>query len=262
MAKKLEKKGVPAYMVTLGDMWSLMLTFFIMLFAMSQVDATKFKQVEGSIKTTFGFKQSDLDFGPPPGVSVLKDPTASASSGTDISFFEPANNSIIDPQLASLKIMACERQMKKDANDVSVSKKNGALIRRILADEIKAGLFRIVEDGKEVSLLFAAEKAFDENRSMYSSMRKGLIKLGVAFASTNGSILVRSYMPKSANGKATYKDGTRLAGEIGEMLVASERLSFDRIEVESMSNARAPASVKAYPESLTQPFFEVSVFKD
>lgn len=37
------KKGAPAYMNTYGDMMTLLLTFFILLFSMSSVDAAKFK---------------------------------------------------------------------------------------------------------------------------------------------------------------------------------------------------------------------------
>lgn len=46
MKKKAEdepKKGAPAYMSTYGDMMTLLLTFFILLFSMSSVDASKFR---------------------------------------------------------------------------------------------------------------------------------------------------------------------------------------------------------------------------
>lgn len=252
-------------MVTLGDMWSLMLTFFIMLFAMSQIDATKFKEVQGSVKTTFGFKQTLTDLGPPPGVSLLKDPTASASSGTDVSFFEPANNSIVDPHLAALKIQACERQIKKDANDVSIAKKNARLIRMILAEELRLGLFEVVEDGKEVSLLFSAKRAFDERAELTATMKKSLLKMGVAFSGTMGSVLVRAYMPKAAAGirnSASQSRGTYLAGIVGDALMAGEKLSPDRLQIESMTNTRAPAAIKSHSESLSTPYFEISVYKD
>jgi chemotaxis protein MotB len=44
------KKGAPAYMNTYGDMMTLLLTFFVLLFSMSSVDATKFKAIIASFE--------------------------------------------------------------------------------------------------------------------------------------------------------------------------------------------------------------------
>lgn len=264
MAKKLEKRGVPSYMVTLGDMWSLMLTFFIMLFAMSQVDATKFKEVKGTIKTTFGYKQSNLIWGPPPGVSLITDSTTSESSGIDGIMEQTMNNSIIDPELQSLRIQACERQIKKEALDKSAAKKHSLVMRRILHNELKTGLFTLSEDGKEVSLLFSGSSAFSGTAEVNSEMKKALLKLGVALGATSGTILVRGYVPADYRGqfKSAYEESSVRTAAIGTVLMENKNLSTDRIQVESMSNKRAPSSIKKFPESTQIPFFEVSVVKD
>ena len=46
------KKGAPAYMNTYGDMMTLLLTFFVLLFAMSTVDADKFKALASSFNAS------------------------------------------------------------------------------------------------------------------------------------------------------------------------------------------------------------------
>ncbi len=46
--------GAPAWMVTYGDMMSLLLCFFIMLVAMSEVKSEKFKRALESIRSAFG----------------------------------------------------------------------------------------------------------------------------------------------------------------------------------------------------------------
>lgn len=52
------KKGAPSYMNTYGDMMTLLLTFFVLLFSMSTVDAAKFKAViasfDGSVSVLDG----------------------------------------------------------------------------------------------------------------------------------------------------------------------------------------------------------------
>jgi len=77
MAKKKQEKtgGAPDWMVTYGDMMSLLLCFFIMLVAMSQIKQDeKFQEVMESIQKAFGYIGS---IGPvpttnPPKLSLLK----------------------------------------------------------------------------------------------------------------------------------------------------------------------------------------------
>lgn len=263
MGKKLEKKGVPAYMLTLADMWSLLLIFFIMLFAMSQIDATKFQEVKGNIKLTFGHNRMTPMYGPPPGVSFIDSESSSNHAGDNIIFDQPANNTIIDPQLAAIKMMACDRQIKKDANDVAVAKKNGVLIRKVLAEELKSGIFSISERGKEVSLLFSAQKAF-QGTQLIGEMKKALLKVGFAFGSAKGAVVIRNFVPDEYRSeyKTAYNESTARIASVASALMDSTQLTADRIQMGSMSNSRAPSSIKAFSESTYIPFFEVSVIKD
>ncbi len=64
MAKKCkcppEEPGIPGWVVTYGDMMSLLLTFFILLLSFSSIQETKFKQAMESLQTALGvFHNSD-----------------------------------------------------------------------------------------------------------------------------------------------------------------------------------------------------------
>lgn len=48
------KKGAPAYMNTYGDMMTLLLCFFVLLFSMSTVDAEKFQALASSFNASIG----------------------------------------------------------------------------------------------------------------------------------------------------------------------------------------------------------------
>lgn len=56
MAKKAKKKsgGAPEWMVTYSDMVTLLLTFFVLLLSMANMDQIKFSQAAGSLKGAFG----------------------------------------------------------------------------------------------------------------------------------------------------------------------------------------------------------------
>lgn len=53
MAKKV-KKGAPGWMATFADMSTLLLTFFIILLSMANMDVQKFKDLLGSVREAFG----------------------------------------------------------------------------------------------------------------------------------------------------------------------------------------------------------------
>jgi len=66
MAKK-EKKGpetpsAPSYMLTYGDMMTLLLCFFVLLFSMSSIDVSKFSKVIGAFEGSTSFFIAGPDF--------------------------------------------------------------------------------------------------------------------------------------------------------------------------------------------------------
>ncbi len=50
------EEGAPEWVVTFGDMMSLLLTFFILLLSFATMDVMRFKQLAGTIKQGFGLK--------------------------------------------------------------------------------------------------------------------------------------------------------------------------------------------------------------
>ncbi|MDO3378069.1 OmpA/MotB family protein [Geoalkalibacter halelectricus] len=56
--KKRQAPGAPLWMVTYSDMVTLLLTFFVLLLSMAQLDQMRFKEVLGSLKGAFGVMAS------------------------------------------------------------------------------------------------------------------------------------------------------------------------------------------------------------
>lgn len=57
--KEAENRGSPAWMTTYGDMMTLLLVFFVMLFAFSSIEITKFTKAIGSLKGALGVLKSE-----------------------------------------------------------------------------------------------------------------------------------------------------------------------------------------------------------
>ena len=60
MSKQKCPEGVPGWIVSYGDMMSLLLTFFIMLYAISTLDAKKSDAVAQSLRETFGTSRENI----------------------------------------------------------------------------------------------------------------------------------------------------------------------------------------------------------
>ncbi len=54
------EEGAPTWMVTFGDLMSLLLTFFILLFSMSEIEVEKFRQAAKSLHEGFGSSVVDM----------------------------------------------------------------------------------------------------------------------------------------------------------------------------------------------------------
>ncbi|MCU4675316.1 flagellar motor protein MotB [Catenovulum sp. 2E275] len=69
--KKCPPPGLPAWMGTFADLMSLLMCFFVLLLAFSEMDVLKFKQIAGSMKFAFGV-QNKLEIKDiPKGTSVI-----------------------------------------------------------------------------------------------------------------------------------------------------------------------------------------------
>ncbi|WP_137166435.1 flagellar motor protein MotB [Salinimonas lutimaris] len=68
---KCPPEGLPAWMGTFADLMSLLMCFFVLLLAFSEMDVLKFKQIAGSMKYAFGVQNKIEVKDIPKGTSVI-----------------------------------------------------------------------------------------------------------------------------------------------------------------------------------------------
>ncbi len=72
MGKKCEcPPGAPKWMVTFGDLMSLLLCFFVLLLSFSTMDPAMYKEVSGSLKNAFGVQRDEIVYEIPKGIDVV-----------------------------------------------------------------------------------------------------------------------------------------------------------------------------------------------
>ncbi len=65
--KKQESSGAPAWMATFADMATLLMSFFVLLLAFSEMDVVKYKAISGSMKRALGVKADSMEITLPEG---------------------------------------------------------------------------------------------------------------------------------------------------------------------------------------------------
>ncbi len=66
-----EEEGAPAWMVTFGDLMSLLLCFFILMLSFSEMDRKKYRIISGSLANAFGIQRKVPVFDPPKGQKMI-----------------------------------------------------------------------------------------------------------------------------------------------------------------------------------------------
>lgn len=64
-------KGLPAYLATFADLMSLLMCFFVLLLAFSEMDVQKYRQIAGSMKDAFGVQDKIEVKEMPKGTSII-----------------------------------------------------------------------------------------------------------------------------------------------------------------------------------------------
>ena len=65
------EEGAPAWVMTFADLMSLLMCFFVLLLAFSEMDVLKFKQIAGSMKVAFGVQREIKAKEIPKGTSIV-----------------------------------------------------------------------------------------------------------------------------------------------------------------------------------------------
>jgi chemotaxis protein MotB len=73
-----EEGGAPAWVVTFGDMMSLLLTFFVLLLSFSEVDAVKYRALSESLREAFGIHRGQTVFNNPTQTQQKRDARANS----------------------------------------------------------------------------------------------------------------------------------------------------------------------------------------
>lgn len=247
--KKNGKKGggAPTWMVTFGDMMSLLLTFFVLLFTYSTMDAEKYKALAGSLKNAFGSSMVDhfrgmIEVG---GLATRDKPTTMlippAEPKEEAGVPESGEKPPVEMDLEKLDEKAIEQtyqEVQKSRAQVLETDLRTAINQSLQGSRI--GIERV---GGKVVIRFPNEIAFPSGSAETDPRFVGMVtKLIPILGATRGDIIVSGHTDNVPISGGQFRSNWDLsaarASSVVLILVESGQVRAERITVQGFGDSR------------------------
>lgn len=214
--------GAPKWMVTYGDLMSLLLCFFVLLLSFSEMDNAKYKQVAGSLEKAFGVQRKSKSMEPPRGLRMIaKD------------FDQP----LIPTRRREEFVVMQDREVLREQLHELVEN---------LADELK-DLVEVQSDGQSVTIRFMGESTFDSGKAEIRPQMVPLLRqVGAALHRTEGDIIIAGHTDNVPIHGGRFRSNLRLssarAASVADFVLANAGIDPRRLATMGFGEYRPIAS--------------------
>jgi len=193
------EEGAPAWVVTFGDLMSLLLCFFVLMLSFSEMDRNKYRIVSGSLKNAFGIQRKRPVFESPKGQKMISREFDQAVLLTKI-------EEVIDPILNEL-----DEEFEELKGFVDIEVKEDQVTIRLLGEAT-----------------FDTGKA--DIRPMFIPL---LLKIGEVLGNTQGELMIAGHTDNVPLTGGPFRSNLGLslarAGAVAEYLLKSSAIDPRRI---------------------------------
>lgn len=230
-------EGAPDWVVTFGDLMSLLLCFFVLLLSFSEMDRAKYKEVAGSLKKAFGVQYKVKSMTAPKGVTmVAKD------------FDQP-----LVPIFERKEFVEMER-IKEQRKKVGERLKEGIeeSLREKEGMEGMEDLIGVEVGENEVTIRMMGETAFDSGKAEIRQVMRPLMKkIAVVLKEQEGEITVVGHTDNVPILGGPFKSNLGLsmarAASVADYLLNQGRIAPERISTMGFGEHR-PIDTNDTPE--------------
>lgn len=206
------QEGVPLWVVTFGDLMSLLMCFFVLLLSFSEMDRNKYRIVSGSMKNAFGIQRKKPVFESPKGQKMI-------AREFDQAIVLVKIQEVIDPIQKELQE---EFQAFKTSVEIEVEE-------------------------NEVTIRMMGEATFDTG---HAKLRKEfvplLLKIGEVLANTSGEVIIAGHTDNVPLIGGQFRSNLGLsmarAGSVAEFLLKSTSIDPKKLSTMGFGEYRPLAS--------------------
>ena len=234
--KAEEGGGVPAWVMTFADLMTLLMCFFVLLLAFSEMDAQKFKELSGSVKNAFGVQAEIEARTIPKGTSVI---------AREFSPGKPQPTLIND--VRQFTIDSNQNTLEFDEEeDNDELEREAERIRRALEAEIQDGALAVVTEQDKVVIHILEKASFGSgDATVRQTFKPTLNKIANLLTSSNGRIDVAGHtdnVPISTSRfRSNWERSTGRAVSVAQLLLGSAELEPRRFTVTGHADTKPRA---------------------
>lgn len=197
---EIVEEGAPDWVVTFGDLMSLLLCFFVLLLSFSEMDRKKYKIVSGSIMQAFGVQRK---------IPVFDSPKAEKIIAKDF------DQAVIIDQVKEKLVKPIVVEIDRNFKDMK-------------------GLIQVDASENQVAIRLMGETTFDLGKAeIRPQMLPLLEKIGSLVKKTRGEILIAGHTDNLPIRGGPYKSNLGLsmarAASVADFLLKKASIEPDRI---------------------------------
>jgi chemotaxis protein MotB len=223
----VEDKGAPKWVVTFGDLMSLLLCFFVVLLSFSEMDRQKYKMVAGSMAQAFGIQRKEKVFESPKGAKMVA-----------LSFDQDMVPKFDKKEFIATQVMESLGEELKEALE-------GKL--RGLEDQVE-----IEVKGNQTIIRLLGGATFNSGQARIRPRLVPILKeIGMRLKSTHGDIIIAGHTDNVPMRGGPFESNLKLsiarAAEVAEFMIDQVAIPPERISTMGFGEYR-PAHANDNPE--------------
>jgi len=203
------QEGAPDWVVTFGDLMSLLLCFFVLLLSFSEMDRAVYKEVAGSLEKAFGVQRKDKVLDTPKGLKMIA---------------KDFDQAIVPPRPSQEFIVTQEK------------KQIGEELQKVVESRFKEiqSLIDINVGEDQIAISLMGESTFDSGKAQIKPQMKPLLdKIAAALSGTDGEIIIAGHTDNVPLTGGRYRSNLGLsiarAASVAEYMLDRGKIEPDRI---------------------------------
>lgn len=249
-----EKAGVPAWVVTFADLMSLLMCFFVLLLAFSEIDAQRFKQIAGELSKAFGVQREVPAVEIPMGTSPIFDKfSPGIPEPTPVESVRQQTTEQ-QPDLKTLR-ERIEDELREKVESTTQAQINASMqtLQELLEDDIRQGKVQLEQDRRRIIIRVEEKGSFPSGSAeMSAGFDNMLEKIAGVLSRMPGDITVEGHTDNIPINTYRFESNWDLsaarASSVANALLHAKTLNPERMRVQGFAETRPRAS-NDWPET-------------